>query len=101
MMEGSTHLVTSGLLPADAIISFPTLTNRLGVRRNIAGSGAMDLFETKTVSDVTGLQIIQRLTHGETAEEDIIEVFHLALAGRTCRLAPDGKGDAASNRFHP
>ncbi len=101
MMECGINFVASGLLSADAIVRFPTPKDRPGAGLNIAGSGARDLFETKTVSDVTGLQIIRSLTHGETAEEDIIEVFHHAMADKTCRLAPGGKGDIASKRFHP
>lgn len=100
-MEGSTHLVTSGLLPADAITSFPSTGHRSGVDGNTAGSGAMGRFEANAVSDVTKLQVIRRMIHGENAEKEVIEVVHPATAGKTCRPAPDDKGDVASKRIHP
>ncbi len=95
------HPVTSGPLPANAITCFPAPGLRLGVGGNIASSRAKGRFEGKAVSDVTKLQAVRKLTHGETGEEDVIEEFRPALAGKTCRPSPGGEGDAATKRSHP
>lgn len=101
MMEGSIHLVTSGLLTADTITNFSTPGHRLGVGGDIASKKTMGRYEARVVLGVTRLQVVRRLIHGETGDEDVIEVFHPAMPGKKCRPAPSSKGAVANKRFHP